>query len=316
MSETINIGVSACTLGEKVRCNGSHSLDTYLTETLAKYVKFTPACPEVACGMNIPRERLRQVDCADDVRLITAQSAEDWTDRMHASNDGLLDSLGEEKLDGFILKRESTSCALSQGKIHSTSGKTPRLGPGFFTQRLMQRFPLLPLEANQRLQNPIIRENFIRRIFVYKRWCELLGKGMQIGQLVDFHTRHEMLIRAHDLNGYRQLSKLLGESSIFNNEEIFGTYGEMLFKSLMLTSTPRKNSDVLMHAMGYFKNELSSDDKSELSTMINTYKSGKTPLLVPVTMINHHARKYEKTYLQLQFFLNPNPAELKMLYHV
>ncbi|MDC0336509.1 DUF1722 domain-containing protein [Pseudodesulfovibrio sp.] len=315
MSETINIGVCACSLGEKVRNNGRHSLDTYLTETLAKYVKFIPACPEVACGMNIPRERLQQVDCGGEIRLIAAQSGEDWTDRMIKCNHKLLDSLGEENIDGYILRREAVSCALDKSKIQQTDGKQPRLAPGFFTRQMMERYPLLPLVDNLRLQNPIIRENFIRRVFVYKRWRALLDKGMQIGRLVDFHTRHKMLIRGHDLKGYRQLGKLLGESSIFNTDEIFDTYGEMLFKSLSLTATPRKNADVLMHAMGYFKKDIDGSDKSDLLNMINAYKSGKTPLLVPMTIINHYARKLGKAYLQQQYFLNPNPAELKMLYH-
>lgn len=180
----------------------------------------------------------------------------------------------------------------------------------------MKMFPLLPVEASERLQNPILRENFIRRVFVLRRWRDMVARGKQIGHLVDFHTRHKMLIRAHDLRGYRQLGRLLGESSVFNTEEIFDTYATLLFRSLSLKATPKKNADVLQHAMGFFKQDIDTGDKQELLAAINGYRNGKIPLLIPVTLINHHARKYDKPYLTQQFFLNPHPSELKLLNHV
>lgn len=316
MSDIIRIGVSACALGEKVRVDGGHARNPYLTETLAKYVNFVPLCPELACGMGIPREKVRQIDCAGEIRLIGQESGNDWTDRMDSWCQRIIPSLEEDQLCGFILKSESPSCALLRGKIYSTTGKPARRGAGFFATRLMEQFPLLPIEASYRLHNPLIRENFLRRVFVLKRWHKLVENGMDIGQLVNFHTRHKMLIRAHDLKGYRQLGKLLGESSVFNTDEIFGTYAQLLFRSLTLKATPKKNADVLMHAIGFFKKQLSSTDKQEFSDLITAYKSAQIPLLVPVTLLNHYARKYDSPYLLQQYFLNPDTAELKLLNHV
>jgi len=316
MTETVKIGVSACVLGEKVRYDKSNARDPYISETLSKHVEFIPICPDIACGMGIPRERVRQVECGDDIRLVGEESAEDWTDRMTQWGNKVLPGLADEELHGFILKARSPSCGLQQSKIYSTKGKAPRRGPGLFAKMMMESFPILPVESNERLQNPILRENFIRRIFVLKRWRDLMAVGKQIGHLVDFHTRHKMLIRAHDLKSYRQLGKLLGESSIFNTDEIFDTYGTLLFRALAFQATPKKNSDVLMHAMGYFKKDLDSGDKQELQAMINAYKSGKVPLLMPVTLIKHYARKFDKPYLTQQFFFTPHPSELKLLNHV
>ena len=316
MPEKIKIGVSACITGEKVRWDGTDARDTYITDTLAKHVEFVPMCPEIACGMGIPREKVRQVDCGGEIRLIGYESGDDLTERMTQWANRVLPGLEEEGLCGFVLKNRSPSCAMMQNKIYSTSGKPPRRGPGFFAQQLMDYYPLLPVETSKRLQNPIMRENFIRRVFVLKRWRMLLGKGMHIGNLVDFHTRHKMMIRAHDLRGYRQLGKLLGESSLFNVDEIFDTYGILLFRSLALKATPKKNSDVMTHAMGYLKKKLNLDDKKELLGLINDYKNGKIPLLMPITLLNHYARKHQKPYLTQQFFLNPHPAELKLLNHV
>lgn len=316
MSETINIGISACVLGESVTCSGKHARDSYLTETFAKYVKYVPVCPEVACGMNIPRERLRQIECGDEIRLIASQSGEDWTERMLKTCQRILTGLEEENLDGYVLRRESASCSLDEGEILLTDGEAPRLGEGFYTRELMKAFPLLPLELSQRLQNPIIKENFIRRVFVYRRWKTMLNQGGTMEHLVDFHTRHKMLTKANDMRGFAQLDGLFQDREVFSDKEIVDTYGSMLFKSMALNSTPRKNADVMIQVLDYLKQELDPEDLHDLQAMINAYKSGKTPLLVPVTIINHHARKLEKMFMLNQYFLNPEPAELKMLYHV
>ncbi|WP_319467721.1 DUF523 and DUF1722 domain-containing protein [uncultured Pseudodesulfovibrio sp.] len=316
MSESIRIGVSACALGEQVRHDGTHAQNHYLTETFRKYVEFIPLCPELACGMRIPRERVRQIDCAGDIRLIGEFSGEDWTDRMNQWADRILPGLEEDELSGFVFKSHSPSCALVQGKIHSTTGKPTRRGTGFFARRMIKHFPLLPVEASTRLHNPYTRENFLRRVFVYKRWQNLIREEKKIGRLLDFHARHKMLIRAHDLKGYREMGKLLGESSVSNTDKIFDLYAQQLFQSLKLKATPTKNADVLMHVLGFFKKQLGHADKAELLEMIQDYKNGELPLLVPVTVLNHYARKYDIPYLMQQYYLNPDKTELKLLNHV
>lgn len=315
MTRPLAIGVSACLLGEEIRPDGAHARSHYLTETLAKYVEFIPLCPEMGCGMGLPREVVRQVDCAGDIRLIGYESGEDWTDRMDAWCRRTLPGLQEDRLCGFILKNDSPTCALKHGRIYSTEGKSVRHDKGFFTTRLADRFPLLPLESDEGLKNPILRENFIRRIFATHRWLDMIERGAQIGHLVDFHTRHKMLIRAHDLRGYRELGKLLGESTMANTEEIVDTYAALLFKALSYKSTRRKNADVLKHAAGYFKKDLESDDRQEIQSAIHAYKAGKTPLIVPATLIAHHARKQDKAYLRQQVYFHPHPHELKLLNH-
>ncbi|WP_319584436.1 DUF523 and DUF1722 domain-containing protein [uncultured Pseudodesulfovibrio sp.] len=316
MSDSIKIGVSACVTGERVRHDRSHRRSAYLTETLANHVEFVPICPEIACGMGIPREPLRQVDCAGEIRLIGYESGKDLTDKMTKWADRVLKGLDKEGICGFVLRVHSQSCAVRKAKIHSTDGKPPSLGPGFFTRLLREHDPLLPVVSSEALQNAIQRENFIRRVFVLHRWRALMAKGVSIGNLVDFHTRHKMLIRAHDLSGYRELGHLLGGSTLHNAETIFDKYATLLFKSLTLKATPSKNRDVLSHAAGYFKKHLDAEDKRELHAMITAYAKGKMPLLVPVTLLNHYARKYRVPYLTQQYYLNPEPAELKLLNHV
>lgn len=316
MSDTIKIGVSACVAGERVRHDRSHRRSAYLTETLARHVEFVPICPEIACGMGIPREPLRQVDCAGEIRLIGYESGLDLTDKMTRWADRVLEGLDKEGVCGFVLRVHSSSCAERKAKIYSTKGLPPRLGPGFFTRMLQARYPLLPVVSSEGLQNAELRENFVRRVFTLHRWRALTAKGVSIGNLVNFHTRHKMLIRAHDLRGYRELGRLLGESTLDRAESVFRTYGAQLFKSLALKATPSKNRDVLSHAAGFFKKDLDPEDKLELHAMITAYAKGRVPLLVPVTLLNHYARKYDRPYLTQQYYLNPEPAELKLLNRV
>lgn len=316
MSGSVKIGVSACIIGEKVRWDGRHKRDRYLSEILAKHVEFIPMCPEIACGMGIPREKLRQTDCAGNIRLIGYESGDDLTQKMTDWTDRVLPGLDKEGLNGFVLKPGSPSCGMRHAKIFSTTGKPPRLGSGFFARKMMEYAPLLPIETSDRLQNTIVRENFIRRVFVHRRWHQMLTKGKSIGNLVDFHTRHKMLIRAHDLRGYRELGHLLGQSNQSNTDIIFENYATLLFKSMTLKATPKKNNDVLSHAIGFFKKQLDSRDKQEFQEMMLAYKNGKIPLLIPVTLLNHYARKYQKPYLTQQYYLNPSPTELKLLNHV
>lgn len=316
MPDSIKIGVSACVAGERVRFDRTHRRSAYLTETLAKHVEFVPICPEIACGMGIPREPLRQVDCAGEIRLIGYESGKDLTAKMTDWAERVLKGLDKEGICGFVLRVHSSSCAVRKSKIYSTDGTPPKLGPGFFTRLLQEHDPLLPVVSSEGLQNSVQRENFIRRVFVLHRWRALTAKGLSIGNLVDFHTRHKMLIRAHDLRGYRELGHLLGESTLHNAETVFGMYGALLFKSLSLNATPSKNRDVLTHAAGFFKKNLDAEDKRELHAMITAYAKGKVPLLVPITLLTHYARKYRAPYLTQQYYLNPEPAELKLLNHV
>jgi len=87
-------------------------------------------------------------------------------------------------------------------------------------------------------------------------------------------------------------------------------------EALQLKTTPKKNSNVLMHMMGYFKEQLSSDEKKELLEVIDHYRQEYIPLIVPMTLINHYVRKYDQPYLGQQVYLNPHPLELQLRNHV
>jgi uncharacterized protein YbgA (DUF1722 family)/uncharacterized protein YbbK (DUF523 family) len=311
----LKLGVSSCLLGHNVRYDGGHQLDRYITHTLGAFVDFVPVCPEVECGMPIPREAMRLVGDPENPRLVTRKSGEDKTDQMRSWAEKRLDELEAEGLSGFIFKARSPSSGMGRVKVYQEGGKVLYGGVGLFAGMFMERFPLLPVEDDGRLNDAGIRENFIERLFAFRRLQEaaVLCSAQDI---VDFHTRHKLLLMAHDPEAYRGLGKLTAEAGRRDPDELFREYTGEFLRAMAKRATPAKHGNVLMHAMGYFKRDLSADEKQELLEVIHNYRKGLLPLIVPVTLINHFVRKYHKEYLAGQYYLKPHPVELKLRNHV
>jgi len=316
MADKIRLGISSCLLGEKVRYDGGHKWDRFLTGTLGKYVDFVPVCPEVECGLGIPREAMRLVGDATNPRLVTVRSGVDHTERMLAWARRRVVELEKEELCGFIFKSDSPSSGMERVKVYSASGSPVKTGVGLFARVFMEHFPLLPVEEEGRLHDPTLRENFIEAIFTLKRWREMLASHGGRGALVDFHTRHKLLLRSHSLEHLRRLGKLVAQAADLPVPELYDRYLKLLLETLRRKTTSRKNTDVLYHLMGYFKGDLSADEKQELRDLIDLYHRGIVPLIVPVSLISHYVRKYHQHYLKDQWYLNPHPLELQLRNHV
>ncbi|HAO20129.1 MAG TPA: DUF1722 domain-containing protein [Desulfobacteraceae bacterium] len=315
MKTKIKLGISACLLGENVRYDGGHKKDDFLTDTLGQYVDYIPVCPETECGMGIPRESLRLVGDAESPRLLTTRSGIDHTERMIQWAEKRVAELESSELCGFIFKSNSPSSGMERVKVYNDKGMPVKKGVGMFARIFMKHFPRIPVEDEGRLHDPVLRENFIERIFVLKRWREvLLHKSM--GNLVEFHTRHKLLLLSHSTTHYRQMGKLVAEGKKIPIARLSDQYEEMLTDALKLKATPKKHINVLQHIMGYFKAQLSSDEKQELSEIFDQYVNDLVPLIVPITLLNHYVRKYQQPYLRDQIYLHPHPAELKLRNHV
>ncbi len=312
----MKIGISACLLGESVRYDGGHKLDKYLRDLLGKYVTYVPVCPEKECGLPVPREAMRLVGDVEAPRLVTNRTGQDHTQRMQSWAQNRLDELEGENLCGFIFKSKSPSSGMERVKVYNQKGHPVPRGRGIFAAMFMERFPLLPVEEEGRLNDDNLRENFITRIFVYSRWKELLEQGFSISGLMDFHTRHKLLLMAHNVNAYRQLGKLVASAKEYDPEELAREYIARLMSALQYKATIKKNVNVLQHIMGYFKKDLTRDEKQELLEVIHNYSQSLVPLIVPITLLNHYVRKYDQPYLKEQVYLNPHPLELKLRNHV
>jgi len=314
--QKIRVGISRCLLGEPVRYDGNHNLDRYLVRTLGTYIDYVPVCPEVECGMGILRETLRLVGNPDSPRMITIQTQKDFTRKMQAWAHKRVRELEMEGLCGFIFKSKSPSSGMERVKIYNEQTGIPsKRGIGLFAKAFMEYFPLIPVEEEGRLNNLFLRENFIERIFVYKRWQKQMYGNSTQAKLIDSHTCHKLLIMSHSTPVYRQLGKLVAEAKSKELKSAISEYHTLLMKALRLKATVKKNTNVLQHIMGYFKKNLTPDEKEELLEIIEQYHQEQVPLIVPVTLLNHYVRKFDQPYLKYQVYLNPHPVELKLRNH-
>ena len=313
--ETLKIGVSSCLLGNKVRYDGGHKHDRYLTGTLANYFTFVPVCPEVECGLPVPREAMRLTGDHEAPRLVTIRSGIDHTERMQAWAHEKVAELENEELCGFIFKAKSPSSGMERVKVYGKNNVPHPVGIGIFARVFKEHFPLLPVEEEGRLHDMKLRENFIESIFVYRRWRTMM-KSPTPGGLVDFHTRHKLLLMAHSEKDYREMGRLVAKAGTDEFKELLPKYQNALMTAMRLKPTVKKHVNVLMHMMGYFKNLISSDEKQELLTVLDQFKAELLPLIVPITLVNHYVRKYNEPYLKNQYYLTPHPIELKLRNHV
>ena len=316
MENSIKLGISACLLGRKVRYDGGHKLDPFIADTLGKFVEFLPVCPEAEAGLGIPREPMRLVGDPVSPRLVTIRTGLDHTARMQDWSNKRVKELEHEGLCGFIFKSRSPSSGMERVKVYNEQGGVAKKGVGLFAKAFMNHFPLLPVEEEGRLHDPELRENFIERIFVYRRWRSLVAQRKTRGGLIEFHTVHKLLIMSHSVKHYRLMGRLVAQAKDFSEAALFGQYESLLMEALRLKATVKKNTNVLLHMMGYFKKQLSPGEKKELAEIIEQYRLEFVPLIVPVTLINHYVRKYGQAYLAKQYYLHPHPVELKLRNHV
>jgi uncharacterized protein YbgA (DUF1722 family)/uncharacterized protein YbbK (DUF523 family) len=311
----IKVGVSSCLLGEKVRYDGGHKHDHYITDTLGRYFTFVPVCPEVGCGLPVPREAMRLEGDTASPRLVTIKTHKDLTDQMMDYCRRTAVELEREDLCGFIFKKNSPSSGLFRVKVYN-KGAPAKTGRGLFADAVVKHFPLLPVEEEGRLYDMGIRENFIERIFAWRRWKDYVSGERTMGEMVEFHTAHKLQLMAHSPQIFRKLGKLVAEGKNTDREQLLDRYQELFMVALTLPATARKNTDVLMHIMGYFKKDITREEKQELLEIIRQYYDRLIPLIVPVTLLRHYVNKYDQQYLKKQSYLNPHPMELMLRNHV
>ncbi len=311
----IRIGISSCLLGERVRYDGGHKHDRFITETLGQFFEWVPVCPEVECGLPTPREAMRLVGDPEAPRLVTIRSGLDHTERMLRWARARVAALDAEELAGFIFKSKSPSSGLLRVRVYGATGIPSRRGVGLFARAFRERFPLLPVEEDGRLHDLALRENFIERVFALARFRALCAGGRTRGRLVAFHAAHKLLLLSHSPALLRELGRLVADAKASAPAQLYARYQTLFMEALEQRATVKKHVNVLMHMMGYFKRELSAEDKRELLEVIGHYAAEQVPLLVPLTLLRHHIRTLGEPYLAGQTYLNPHPIELKLRNH-
>jgi len=313
----IRIGVSSCLLGENVRFDGGHKHDRFLTGVLGPFVEFVPVCPEVELGLGTPRETLRLERRDGEVRLVTPKSGVDQTEAMRRWAERRARELEGLDLCGYVLKKDSPSCGMERVKVYGSRGGAPsRDGIGLFAEALMRRLPDLPVEEEGRLSDPRLRENFIERVFASRRLKDFFAGRWGVGSLVRFHTDQKLLLMAHSPKAYREIGQLVAGARALTRAELRRRYEAEYMAALRVPATTRRHTNALQHMVGHLRRVLDDAPRRELAEVIEDYRKGLVPLVVPLTLLRHHVRHLGIGYLEGQVYLQPHPKELMLRNHV
>ncbi|MBN1825552.1 MAG: DUF523 and DUF1722 domain-containing protein [Candidatus Eisenbacteria bacterium] len=308
----IPIGVSRCLLGDPVRFDGGHKRSRFLTDVLAEWFRFVPVCPEVEIGLGVPRESIRLVRSDSGPRLVGSRTGKDRTEKMNRFTEERAEGLAPLRLRGFVLKSTSPTCGFERVRIYDTNGVPTKDARGFWGGRLMDRFPLLPIEDEGRLNDPRIRENFIVRLFTYDRWLRLREGTVRPRDLVDFHTAHKMLVLAHSPKAMTEMGRLTARAGADPMEDLLDRYEAEMMTGLRKIASPGKHVNVLEHFAGFLKKGLDRESKAELHDLIGEYGRGWVPLITPLSLLRHHLRRLGHEWVEAQVYLRPYPRELAL----
>ena len=313
----LRIGISSCLLGNQVRFDGGHKRDRFLTDVLGPHVEWVPVCPELEAGMGVPREAVRLVGESRAPGMVGIRSGADHTSAMRRFAASRVRALAALDLAGFVLKKDSPSCGMERVRVYRPAGGVPsRAGRGLFAAALIAALPLLPVEEEGRLNDPVLRGTFIERLFCYRRWRNLVATRPARGALVRFHTVHKLTLLAHSPRHYADLGRLVGEGASASPAAVAARYGALFMEALAVHATPRKHTNVLQHIAGYCRRHLSAPARRELAAVIEDYGRGLVPLVVPITLLKHHVAEHAIVYIADQLYLQPHPKELMLRNHV
>lgn len=202
-------------------------------------------------------------------------------------------ALDAEALCGYVLEKDSPSCGMARVNIYGTGGVQEKSGRGIFAAGLAERFPSLPIEEEGRFSDPRLRENFVERVFAYRRLRRLFSDRWSLGARVDVHTAHKLILMAHSPNAYRQLGRVVAQARGVYRAGLERGYTGMFMSALAVIATPRWHTNVLRHMAGYFKEHLDADSKEGLAAAIEDYRRGLVPLVVPITLFSHYVRIHD-----------------------
>jgi uncharacterized protein YbgA (DUF1722 family)/uncharacterized protein YbbK (DUF523 family) len=299
-----------------VRFDGGHKRDTFLLDSFGRHVEWLPVCPEVELGLGTPRETLRLQRGREGLSLVAPKSGLDHTAAMRAYARQKVAELAALGPHGFVLKKDSPSCGLQRVRVYPLEGLPDRSGRGLFAEALLERLPHLPVEEEGRLGDARLRDNFVERVFAYWSLQALFEQGPTPGALVAFHTAHKLLLLAHAPRAYSELGRLVAGAAGLPRAELRARYEAGFMDGLATLASPRKHANVLQHMLGHLRPALAATDRDELLATIEDHRLGLVPLIVPVTLLRHHARRLGNTYLLGQVYLDPHPKELMLRNHV
>lgn len=314
--DKIPVGVSQCLLGDPVRFDGSHKHNHYLTDVLGEYFQFRPVCPEVAIGLGIPRKPIRLVVAGNETRVRGVVNQDlDVTDALVEQAEAAVEKMPD--ICGYVFMQKSPSCGAFGMKRYLPNGfPADNNGRGAYAKRLMELMPLLPVEEAGRLNDAGLRDNFLTRVFAYHDFQTQVAAAPTAKKLIDFYSRYKYQVMAHHVPSYFSIGRYLSNLSERDLQISCAEFFRLFMTALSHHATRKGNTNAIMHLRGYLKEHLNSRDKHELSQLIDSYKAGLVPLVVPLTLLKHHLLKLDNPYLKSQTFWSPHPERLGLRNHI
>lgn len=327
----VRIGVSRCLLGDEVRYDAREQRDHFIADTLGAHFAWVPVCPEVEIGLGVPRPKiqLQRVAKSGDLRLVMPGGDRDLTAKMLAHARRCVRRLEKEGVDGCLLKSRSPSCGLSRVKVYSRNGNMQRAGVGLFAKTIQEMLPELPVEEDDRMHDPVVRDNWIERVFAYRRLRRLFSGGCTIVDLATFHDAHRLVLMSHSRPAHGELQRIVRAAGAKSRRRVPAQVGEQYRREFMATlcrpATRAKNARVLQRVLRILAPGLDVGTRRRLSELIEDYRQGEAgagvPLVVPRTLLAHYvdvlngADGPDWAELQNQVYLCPDSAELGLRNH-
>jgi uncharacterized protein YbgA (DUF1722 family)/uncharacterized protein YbbK (DUF523 family) len=310
----IPIAVSSCLLGEQVRYDGSHKRSKLICNELEPFCEFTSICPEAGIGLGVPRDIIRLVKRDKNAEIRAIQIKDQNIDITNELQNYVNEQHHLTDVCGYIFKSKSPSCGLSSTKIYrDENSKTPiERGSGIFAMQFTKDHPLIPCIDDGPLNDHQLKENFIARIFAYKDWKENVETDYCARNLIEFHSRYKYTIMAHSLAYYKELGRLVAGVKNQDAKERSENYIVKFMEGLKIISTIKNNANVLYHILGYLREKVDGKIRQEIVDLIEQYRRGMIPLIVPISFYRHYFEKHPDEYILKQNYLNPYPDELKL----
>ena len=301
---------SKCIEFEPCRYNGL-MIKSSIVDSLKKYAEFQPVCPEVSIGLGVPRDPIREVDVGNELELFQPATGKKLAQKMKLFSDSFLNSL--KTVDGFILKNKSPSCGVKATNVYSSFGDSrPRKdGVGLFAANVIKKFSNIPIEDEGRLRNLFIRENFLTKIFTIADFRKVRSGNFQ--DLVNFQTKNKLLLMSYSQENTHEMGRTISDHNEEHLEDMKVRYESLLFETLSEMSKVSSNSNVLMHALGYFSKNLTHNEKAFFLNSLKEYKEGRIPLLVCLNILKLWIIRFDQDYLLNQTFFEPYPQDLMQI---
>lgn len=308
----MRLGVSACLVGDEVRYDGGHRRYPYLVEVLARYFTLVKVCPEVEVGMSTPRETVRLEGRAEAPRMIASETSRDWTPEMNRWSRTRVRDLKTEDLCGFVFKKNSPSCGVFGVEVFDDKGRPAESGSGLFALEFRRKNPLVPVEDEGRLEDPFLRENFLERVFAYHRLNKVFAGRWKRRSVVDFHSREKYLLMAHSPKHFKQLEQLVVTIGGRPSGEFKTLYMAGFMEAVAVKATRARHAKVMRSLVVCLRDHLTALENARVVGLIEQYRSGLIPLVVPLTLLAYFSELHEVPSLAGQTYLHPHPSELML----